>query len=63
MLGTLEVHQKWSQHIAHLVNSYNCTPNEATGYIPYFLMFGREPKLPVDVALGFQSEGGYASFI
>ncbi|KAF7695844.1 hypothetical protein HF521_005938, partial [Silurus meridionalis] len=58
MLGTLNAQQKtkWSQHIAHLVHSYNSTPNETTGYTPYFLMFGREPKLPVDVALGVQSE-------
>lgn len=57
MLGTLNAQQKskWSQHIAHLVHLYNCTPNETTGYTPFFL-FGREPKLPVDVALGVQSD-------
>ncbi|KAI5085620.1 hypothetical protein C0J45_23669, partial [Silurus meridionalis] len=57
MLVTLMAQQKtkWSQHIAHLVHSYS-TPNKTTGYTPYFLMFGREPKLPVDVALGGQSE-------
>ncbi len=33
-----------------------CTPNERTEYTPYFLIFGREPKLLVDVALGVQSE-------
>lgn len=51
MLGTLEPSQKcqWSQHIAHLVHAYNCTVNEATGFSPYFLMFGREARLPVDV--------------
>ncbi|XP_060799313.1 retrovirus-related Pol polyprotein from transposon opus isoform X1 [Neoarius graeffei] len=58
MLGTLESHQKskWSQHIAHLVHAYNCTPNEATGYSPYFLMFGREARLPVDVCFGVSSD-------
>lgn len=49
MLETLEPSQKskWSQNIAHLVHAYNCTPNEATGYSPYLLMFGREARLPV----------------
>lgn len=58
MLGTLNAHQKsrWSQHIAQLVHSYNSTQNDATGYTPYFLMFGREPKLPVDVCLGVRSD-------
>lgn len=59
MLGTLEPGQKskWSQHIAHLVHAYNCTPNEATGYSPYFLMFGREARLPVDVCFGVSADG------
>lgn len=59
MLGTLEPSQKskWSQHIAHLVHAYNCTPNEATGYSPYFLIFGREARLPVDVCFGVSADG------
>ena len=58
MLGTLEPHQKprWSEHIAHFVHAYNCTLNEATGYSPYFLMFGRESWLPVDVCFGVSSD-------
>ena len=59
MLGTLDPKekQKWSQHIAHLVHAYNCTPNEATGFSPYFLMFGREARLPVDVCFGVSADG------
>lgn len=51
MLGTLqnEKKHKWSQHISQLVHAYNCTKNDATGYSPYFLMFGREARLPVDI--------------
>lgn len=54
MLGTLDPGQKsrWSQHVNHLVHAYNCTRNDATGYSPYFLMFGREPRLPVDLCFG-----------
>lgn len=51
MLGTLDPgkKQRWSQQIATLVHAYNCTQNDATGYSPYFLMFGREARLPIDV--------------
>lgn len=55
MLGTLETEQKsnWSQHVATLVHAYNCSANDSTGYSPYYLMFGREAKLPADVKFGF----------
>lgn len=53
MLGTLDTvkKQNWSQHISQLVHAYNCTKNDATGYSPYFIMFGREARLPVDILL------------
>lgn len=59
MLGTLEIQDKskWSKHLSHLVHAYNCTGNESTGYSPYFLMFGREARLPVDVTFGVSSDG------
>ena len=54
MLGTLPKEKKseWKNHIGTLVHAYNCTQNSATGFSPYYLMFGRQPCLPVDVALG-----------
>lgn len=54
MLGTLEPSQKcqWSQHIRQLYEWTRCAVNEATGFSPYFLMFGREARLPVDVSFG-----------
>lgn len=59
MLGTLNVQDKskWSRHISHLVHAYNCMLNESTGHSPYYLMFGREARLPVDVAFGVSSDG------
>lgn len=32
--------------------SYNCTVNETPGFVPFLLMFGRTPWLPVDIAFG-----------
>ena len=54
MLGTLPKGKKseWKNHIGMLVHAYNCTQNSATGFSPYFLMFGRQPHLPISVTLG-----------
>ncbi|KAG1932770.1 interleukin-1 receptor accessory protein-like 1-A [Pimephales promelas] len=59
MLGTLDPAKKakWSQHISQLVHAYNCTKNEATGYSPYYLLFGREARLPVDLCFGTSPDG------
>ena len=58
MLGTLPEDKKcdWKKYVAPVVHAYNCTRNDSTGYSPYFLMYGRHPKLPVDVYLGIQPE-------
>ena len=52
MLGTLPKETKWKNHNGMLVHAYNYTQNSATWFSPYFLMFGRQPHLPVDVAPG-----------
>ena len=54
MLGMLPKEEKseCKNHIGTLVHAYNCTQNSATGFSPYFLMFGRQPHLPINVTLG-----------
>ncbi|KAL1266423.1 hypothetical protein QQF64_002098 [Cirrhinus molitorella] len=54
MLGTLEAKDKtrWKEFVRPLVHAYNCTKHEVTGFTPYELMFGRQPRLPVDLAFG-----------
>ena len=56
MLGTLTQEQKkdWKNHVPALVHAYNCTRNAATGFSPYYLLFGREARLPEDVEFGLQ---------
>ena len=61
MLGTLEDHKKedWKSYVAPLVHSYNATKHPSTGYSPYFLMFGRHPRLAVDAYLGISKPEEY----
>ena len=54
MLGTLpeESKVKWTNHVNTLTYAYNCTRNNTTGYSPYYLLFGRQPLLPIDIEFG-----------
>jgi transposase InsO family protein len=54
MLSTLDVQRKldWKSQVGPMVHAYNCTPHASTQFSPYFLMFGRHPNLPIDIAMG-----------
>ena len=54
MIGTLDHNQKtkWQDWVSTLTNAYNCTCCESTGFSPYYLMFGRVPRLPIDIEYG-----------
>lgn len=54
MLGTLKDKEKtrWREYVRPLTHAYNCTRSDVTGYSPYELMFGRQPRLPIDIAFG-----------
>lgn len=40
---------RWPQMLQTLTFCYNATVHETTGFAPFHLMFGRTPRLPVDV--------------
>ena len=44
-----EKRAKWPSHLGPILIAYNATRSLITGYAPYFLMFGRRPRLPVDL--------------
>ena len=50
MIGKLEAEKKacWSEHLPELLMAYNTTRSAVTGYGPYYLLFGRRPRIPVD---------------
>ena len=45
----LRAKQDWPQQIQTLTFAYNATVHETTGFAPFHLMFGRVPRLPVDI--------------
>ena len=50
MIGKLEQDKKarWSEHLPEMLAAYNGTRSAVTGYSPYFLLFGRKSRMPVD---------------
>ena len=50
MVGKLEEDRKacWFEHLPELLFAYNATCSTVTGYSPYYLLFGRRQRIPVD---------------
>ena len=53
MLGTLNGHQKsdWKSYVPTLTHAYNGATHKSIGFAPFYLMYGRQPRLAVDTFL------------
>ena len=56
MIGTLPEKEKskWQSSLKALVHAYNSTVCRMTGFSPFYLMFGRSPRLALDIELGLK---------
>ena len=41
----------WDEHLPQILFAYRVSPNATTGKSPFYLLYGREPQLPMDVSL------------
>ena len=57
MLGTLDpaTKLKWPEQLTMFVHAYNCTRSTVHGFKPFFLIYGCQPMLPIDVELGLMT--------
>ena len=58
MLKALEEKEKsnWPSHLSKLAFAYNVTENSTTGFSPHYLLFGQEPRLPIDSMFAINEE-------
>ena len=58
MLHTLPEKFKtsWKDHVSKLSYACNCNRHATTGHPPYYFLFGRSPRLPIDLLFNVSRE-------
>ena len=46
-----QAHNDWDVYLKMVVNAYNCSIQESSGFSPFEVLFARKPTLVADVAL------------
>ena len=46
-----EKKKRWPEYLAEMTYIYNATPHASTRLTPHYLIFGRHPRLPIDLLL------------
>lgn len=58
--------ERWKDHLLQMIPEYNCTRHESTGYSPHYLLYGRHPRLLIELLFGLmgntesETHKGYA---
>jgi hypothetical protein len=47
-----EDQKDWDEYLPYILFAYRSTPHESTKETPFFLTYGRDPRLPINVSLG-----------
>ena len=45
----------WEECLSNVCFAYNTSVQTSTGYTPFYLMFGRQAKLPLDLMYGIEN--------
>ena len=51
-ISSKDHHFTWQEHIRLVCMAYNTSVQSTTGYTPFYLMFGREARIPAEIMFG-----------
>ena len=43
---------EWEEHLRRLCMAYNTSVHPSTGYTPFYFMFGRQARMPIEIMFG-----------